>query len=281
MSINIEYNGRIAIITLDNEKKLNTLSHQLYSRLAQLMREVAARNDIYITLLTGKGRYFSAYAIYSVDQEVVSDIYISGVDMTTSHAAPDNDQRRHYLHRFVNVFEVSNSFSTHPKILITALNGPVVGLSAAIIAHSDFIYATPQAYLLTPYSSLGLVAEGGSSWAFVQRLGISKANEVLLMSKRIVSEELVHCGFVNRVFETDKTGNTFLEQVVREINERLGENLNGESLLKIKALVREPYCRTLDAQMMLEMLGNVERYMQGIPQEAFKNIATGKKKHKL
>jgi peroxisomal 3,2-trans-enoyl-CoA isomerase len=37
------------------------------------------------------------------------------------------------------------------------MNGPAVGLSAALIAHSDFGYA-PHGYILTPFSSLGLLA---------------------------------------------------------------------------------------------------------------------------
>ena len=53
--------GKIAIITLNVEKKLNALTQDHYYRLSCLMREVAARDDIYITILTGKGRYFSAY----------------------------------------------------------------------------------------------------------------------------------------------------------------------------------------------------------------------------
>ena len=53
--------GKIAIITLNVEKKLNALTMDLYCRLSSLMREVATREDIYITILTGKGRYFSAY----------------------------------------------------------------------------------------------------------------------------------------------------------------------------------------------------------------------------
>lgn len=52
--------GRIATITLNVPKKLNALNQSLYYRLAEMMREVAARDDIYITILTGNGRFFSA-----------------------------------------------------------------------------------------------------------------------------------------------------------------------------------------------------------------------------
>jgi len=59
--ITVEYKGKIAIITLNVPKKLNALTGELYYHLARAMHEVAARDDIYITVLTGKGRYFSAY----------------------------------------------------------------------------------------------------------------------------------------------------------------------------------------------------------------------------
>jgi peroxisomal 3,2-trans-enoyl-CoA isomerase len=58
--IKLEYIGRLAIITIDNEKKLNALTQNDYYDLAQKLREVATHEEVYITLLIGKGRYFSA-----------------------------------------------------------------------------------------------------------------------------------------------------------------------------------------------------------------------------
>lgn len=62
-SVNLTTRGKIAIITLNLPKKLNALTQDLYYRLSCLMREIATRDDIYITILTGKGRYFSAYTL--------------------------------------------------------------------------------------------------------------------------------------------------------------------------------------------------------------------------
>jgi peroxisomal 3,2-trans-enoyl-CoA isomerase len=53
--VTLEYKGRIAIITINNEKKANALTQDQYFILATHMREVAARDDIYITMLTAKG----------------------------------------------------------------------------------------------------------------------------------------------------------------------------------------------------------------------------------
>ncbi|MCJ1234759.1 hypothetical protein MMC14_002722 [Varicellaria rhodocarpa] len=259
-SITLTTRGKIAIITLNLEKKLNALTVDHYYRISCLMREAAAREDIYITLLT---------------------------DVTLPRSTPDltntPDIRRHWLRSFVvNNLEITHAFHTHPKILITALNGPAVGLSAAIIALSDFIYCAPHAFLLTPFTSLGLVAEGGASRAFVQRLGISKANEALIMSKRITAEEMERVGFVNKI--VGKKGDSqevFLEEVLREVEARLGDHLNSGSLLKVKALIRRPERDVMDTQTVAEVLGGLERFQEGVPQEEFRKIASGEKRHKL
>lgn len=168
---------------------------------------------------------------------------------------------------------------------MVALNGPAVGLSAALIACADFIYAAPHSFLLTPFSSLGLVTEGGSSYALVERLGISKANEALIMSKRITCDELVATGFVNKVFSAPsgkvEDSDGFLAKVLEEVEDRLGSHLNQGSLLKIKELIRRPGREVLDRQNVIEAFAGMDRFLSGAPQEEFRKIASREKKHKL
>lgn len=126
------------------------------------------------------------------------------------------------------------------------------------------------------------MAEGGASKAFVQRLGISKANEALIMSKKITAEEMLQVGFVNKIFPTGKNEQErFLDEVLREVTDRLGDHLNSESLLGVKALIRKPEREMLDGQMVAEVLSGLERFAAGIPQEEFRKLASGEKKHKL
>jgi peroxisomal 3,2-trans-enoyl-CoA isomerase len=208
----------------------------------------------------------------------------SGADVGASRPLPDaNDPAQHFLRTFVaNNLNITHAFYTHPKILITALNGPAIGLSAALIALSDFIYCVPHTFLLTPFSSIGLVAEGLASRAFVQRMGIAKANEALIMSKRITAEELLHVGFVNKIFDCKKgEDEKFRQLVFQEIEDRLGSHLVSDSLTKIKALIRKPDRDVMDAQGVAEVFGGLERFMSGIPQEQFRRLATGEKRHKL
>ncbi|EFW99032.1 peroxisomal-enoyl-isomerase [Grosmannia clavigera kw1407] len=265
--IRLSYEGRVAVITIDNPTKLNALSLFQYYDLASKMREVAARDDVYVTLLTGTGRFFSA-----------------GADVSVASSDNGSDAYAHWLRSFVAFnLNIARAFYTHPKVLVVGLNGPAVGLSAALIGFADFVYCTPETFLLTPFSSLGLVAEGGASVGLVQRLGRAKALEALLMSRRIPSDELLAAGFVNAVFSGPDTANdtAFHRRVRAEIDARLGPHLIGDSLLGIKKLVRAADDHVLDRQNVAEVFAGLDRFLTGVPQEEFRKLATGEKRHKL
>ncbi|TGZ80987.1 ClpP/crotonase [Ascodesmis nigricans] len=257
----------IATITLNDPAKLNALSILGYYQLACALREAAAHPTTTLTLLTGAGRFFSAGAD-------VTGGFSSGIQDDAV------DDRQFWFRRFAaNNIDVARAFYQHPKILIVALNGPAVGLSAALIAFADFIYCTKKTFIMTPFSSLGLVAEGGASAMFVKRMGIAKANEALILSKRITAPELLQCGFVNKVFESE--GEAFAKEVREWVDDQFGEHLNHGSMIKIKKLIVEGWERDLEAANVREAVGGVERFVDGIPQEQFLAIASGEKKHKL
>lgn len=209
-------------------------------------------------------------------------------------ASPKDGQNldiyREYLQSFAaHNLNLCHAFATHPKILVAGLNGPAVGMSAAVVAHADFVYCAEGAYVLTPFSSLGLVAEGGASAALARRLGPARAMEAMVMSRRIPAAELERCGFVNAVLKPEGSntaagqgeGDWFRERLLREVKESLGEHLNGESMLGIKALIRKPDMETMHRQNLQEVFAGLERFVSGVPQEQFRKIARGEKRHKL
>lgn len=61
--ITLEYRGRVAVVTINNEKKLNALNQSQYYAIAQKLREIATHDEVYVTVLLAKGRFFSACAL--------------------------------------------------------------------------------------------------------------------------------------------------------------------------------------------------------------------------
>ncbi|SCV58411.1 related to delta3-cis-delta2-trans-enoyl-CoA isomerase [Fusarium fujikuroi] len=182
--IEVEHSGPIAVIVLKNPNKLNALTKDEFYQLARTLQE---REEIL---------YISHLLILTLT------CMSSGADVSVSRQMPEGiDLYRHNLTATVaSNMNLARAFYTHPKILVVALNGPVVGMAAALIAFADFIYCTGETYLLTPFATFGLISEGASSMAFAERMGISKANEALILAKRISSKELLEAGFVNQIF---------------------------------------------------------------------------------
>ena len=205
-----------------------------------------------------------------------------GADLTNETKRTEPDVRRHWLQNFVaNNLYLTHAFSTHSKIFIAALNGPAVGGSAAIAAFADFIYATPETFIYTPFASLGLVAEVGTSRTLVQRLGISLANEAMLMGRKIPAKDLLRVGFVNKIIpvaggEDEK----FLDAVMVELEERLGQGLVDSSLLEIKALLQRPERDVVQLQNVAEVFAGWERLCSGVVDEQIRRFGD-KRRHRL
>ncbi|KAG9521896.1 ClpP/crotonase, partial [Aureobasidium melanogenum] len=265
--VTLEYQDRIAIITINRPDKLNALPKDGFYRITQCLREIETHDEVLVTLLTGKGRFFC-----------------SGADVSISRKTPPGiDVWRHGLKETVaNNLNNTQAFYSHPKILVTALNGPVVGIAAALISFSDFIYCVPHTYLLTPFSSLGLISEGGASVGFIRRMGVAKANEALLTSRRLQAKDLEACGFINKIFDCGKgEDERFRELVLDHIRDTMGDHLVASSLIETKAIVTASMRREIDSSMVAELFGGLKRTALGIPQKEFEKIRTGAKRHKL
>jgi Delta3-Delta2-enoyl-CoA isomerase len=68
----------------------------------------------------------------------------------------------------------------YPKMLVAAVNGPVLGIACTTLALCDFIYCSDDAFFATPFMDVALCAEGCSSVLFPRILGPMRANEMLV-----------------------------------------------------------------------------------------------------
>src|SRR5688500_12428464 len=57
------------------------------------------------------------------------------------------------------------------KPLVAAVDGLAVGIGTTMLLHCDHVVASPASRFSTPFTQLGLVPEGGSSWLAPLLLG--------------------------------------------------------------------------------------------------------------
>lgn len=87
----------------------------------------------------------------------------------------DDDDESDMRNHFQPLDKMVKSFIRFPKLLIALVNGPAVGIGATILGLCDVVYSSKSAYFYTPFTALGLCAEGCSSVTFPKILGTSKA----------------------------------------------------------------------------------------------------------
>lgn len=269
-----EVKGKSAIITLTQPAQFNALNHDQYLLLAKLVERANAEPSTVFTLIQSTGRYFSAGAN-------VKSVTLLAHDKTK---VSDIDETKYWLNNFTarNAY-LTNVFYSHKKVLVCALNGPVIGLSTGLVALCDLIYSIndKDVFLLAPFANLGLVSEGAAAYTLLARLGLSVANEALLLSRPIPAKRLLSTGFINKSFDFKK-GDTesFNAAVLKEIEDN-SKTLTAESIFDIKAIIKSTYLKDLESVNAQEIIGGLYKWLKHIPQEKFKKIVEREMKHKL
>ncbi|GAA6042097.1 hypothetical protein JCM8097_003108 [Rhodosporidiobolus ruineniae] len=259
----LELQPPFAIITFNQPQKKNALDSSLYKRLSSLLQEVDRNPEIFVTVLTGKGDFFSA-----------------GADVKSAREAfSGEDARLAALGRLSESnMDLTRSFYRHSKILVAGLNGPAIGLSAALLGHVDFIYAVENAYFLTPFPAISLVAEGGASLSLVQRMGLAKANEALILGKKLPVTELTSSGFITGLFPPS-SAEDFRKRLLETLKEQFA-GLELEACLGIKKLIRQAQPNPEETNAR-EVFAGAERFATGRPQAIFSQLASKQMRHKL
>lgn len=267
--ISVDVSEGIATITLNRPKSYNALTSEDYDDFANTLRELDQRDDVLVTVWQATGKWFCAGT--DVKSGVIG-----------SSGSKEASIRTGFLQGAARTTtDCGQALYSHRKILVAALNGPVMGIAAAFLGHFDFIYSTPDAWLSIPFSFLGIIAEGGSSVSFVNRMGLSQANEVLIWGKKKTAQQLLNSGFVNEIIPADSDVK-FHTAVRTRIKDELS-GLDPSALLHMKQLIRAGLGdkNNPDAVNLRESYAQAARFASGTPAIQFGRIARKEIKHKL
>lgn len=69
-----------------------------------------------------------------------------------------------------------NTFIQFRKPIVAAVNGPALGLGAAILPLCDVVWANEKAWFQTPYTSYGQTPDACSSFTFPRIMGLASVS---------------------------------------------------------------------------------------------------------
>lgn len=224
--------GRVEVWTLSRPDRLNAMPDlQDGEAFAAACEAVNADMEVRCVVLTGAGRAFSAGG----DLKAMRDRR----DLFAGSGAEIRERYRRVVHRIVR------SLYGLEVPLITAINGPAMGLGCDVAGLGDVKIASDRASFGIPFLKLGIVPGDGGAWLMPRHVGYARAAEMLFTGRSIDAETAERWGLVNCVVPHDRLMDEAME-VAAQIAAQAPH-----ALRMAKALLRQGRDVTFD--QMLEM----------------------------
>ena len=179
MTVHVEQDGAVAVVTIDREQALNALDVETLTELRDRLRGLAGDEAVRAVVLTGAGeRAFVAGA----------DIkYMSGLG---ANEAKEWGALGH---------EAARLLEEMPKPTIAAINGFALGGGCELALGCDIRYAASRARLGQPEIDLGIVPGWGGTQRLARVCGLGVAKELILTGRTIDAEEALRIGLVSEI----------------------------------------------------------------------------------
>ena len=178
--LTVSSDGPIRIVCMNRPLALNAANHELHGRLAEVWPELVADEECRAVVLTGAGRAFCAGGDLGVLRQMHED---------TAYREKILAEGRRIIEGMVRF----------PWPVVSAVNGPAVGLGCSLAGLSDVVLIEESAYLADPHVSVGLVAGDGGALTWPLLTSLLRAKEFLLTGDRIPAAQAVAFGLANRV----------------------------------------------------------------------------------
>ena len=119
----IEKQDKIVVVKFNNPKKKNCVNRTAYQEIARVLQEAGQDDTITIVVFTGVG-----------------DFYTAGNDLSQSGGIEDFDV---YIREGNEIFKkMVCAFIECPKIIISLVNGPCIGIGTTLAGISDLVWCS-------------------------------------------------------------------------------------------------------------------------------------------
>ncbi len=163
---------KVATVTINRPDKANSLTHAMLSELADIADSAQEARGL---ILTGAGKVFSA-----------------GADLDEARAGLATS----------DIWErLSGNIAALPGLTIAALNGTLAGGAMGMALACDLRLSVPTAKFFYPVMKLGFLPQPSDPHRMAALIGPSRAKLILMGGQKILAEEALQFGLVDRLVE--------------------------------------------------------------------------------
>ncbi len=183
MSIDLNRDGQVAIITINQPDKLNSLNSEHLRDLHAAVRKASADASTRVIVLTGAG----------------DRAFVAGADIREmAHLTRDEALAFGRLGQATAL-----ALETARQPVIAAINGFALGGGCELALACDIRYAARNAVFAQPEVGLGIPPGWGGTQRLPRLVNPGIAAEMIFTGKRIDADEALRIGLVNAVFPGD------------------------------------------------------------------------------
>ena len=186
--VKYEQHDAVAVITLHRPEAMNSFNTELRADLAAALQRAHDDESVRVVVLTGEGRTFSAGADLK-----------AGIDRDVSEILQ------------VEYRPVQEAIADMPKPVIAAIPGSAAGIGLSIALNCDLLIMADNAFMLSPFTTISLVPDGGMNWMLVQQLGYRRAFQLSIESERVAADRCVELGLANRAVPAEELQSAALQ----------------------------------------------------------------------
>ena len=177
-----ERRGAMALITLNRPDVLNAFTAEMVADIREAARKAERDPDVFALVITGTGRGFCAGFDGASLDEVMND--------------PSREPETTIAGEIPALFSFLQDIS---KPVIAAVNGVAAGGGLVLALMCDLRFTSTAASLTTVFARRGLIAECGIGWLLPRLIGVNRALDLLLSSRRVSAEEAYRLGLADRL----------------------------------------------------------------------------------
>lgn len=220
---------RIATITMNRPKSLNSMSLDLVEGFIRSLQEAETDSQVRVVVVTGSGRAFSA-----------------GGDLKTLDDLNTTEERRQFIVKVGTIVKLIHDMS---KPVIAMVNGVAAGAGFNLALACDMAYAADNAKFIQSFVNVGLSPDCGGFYYLAKAVGMAKAKELMLTARPVGAKEAEHLYLVNGVFAQEE-----LEAATMKLAARLAEAAPLAVAMTKKAV--NDYSASLEETLTFESLAS-------------------------
>ena len=233
-TLKVAIKGRLATIMLNRPDVSNAFNETLVKELDCSFRELADSREIWVIVLAGIGKCFSA-----------------GADLRWMKTMADLSEEENFADAY-GLVAMLRTIYTCPKPVIARVHGDAYGGGVGLIAAADIAVAANSACFSLSEVKLGLIPATIGPYV-IRTIGARAARRYFITAERFDAAEALRIGLVHKIAPADA-----LDRVIESLVAAVLQNGPG-AVAKSKRLVQDLDGQSLSDELLAETARRIAR----------------------